>query len=347
VHKFARKSGILAFLFMGVGLLSIACVGGSSGAPASSEPASHTTSRLAALLEQQGSSTSASAGHGAATATTSHGADAVTDPHAPATTSHGADAVTDPHAPATTSHGADGGLTTSPVANQGGAPHWEYTGPVGQLNWADLSKDFTACVDGSAQSPVNISDPIMVPLDNIQFHYQPSLITVVNNGHTIQANVGQGSYITVDGQQFQLLQFHYHWPSEHTVAGKQYFMEMHLVHKNDHDELAVVGVLMERGNHNTLLDPVWSAMPMTAGEEHASSHTFDFAQLLPEDPRTFRYPGSLTTPPCSEGVRWMVFADPIQVSAEQVDQFKNVIGYDSRYTQPMHGREVLLDASMD
>lgn len=124
-------------------------------------------------------------------------------------------------------------------------------------------------------------------------------------------------------------------------------MEMHLVHQNDRGELAVVGVLMERGGHNNLLEPVWSAMPMTAGAEHASSQSFDFAKLLPQDPRTFRYPGSLTTPPCSEGVRWMVFASSIPVSAEQVDQFKKVIGYDSRYTQPMHGREVLLDASMN
>ena len=231
-----------------------------------------------------------------------------------------------------------------------GPAHWEYFGAEGQRNWEQLSQDFTTCVDGSAQSPINISDPRGVPLENIHFNYHPTTVTVVNNGHTIQANVGQGGhgdagYISVYGQQYQLLQFHFHWPSEHTVNGRQFFMEMHLVHQSQDGRLAVAGVLLERGQYNSLLEPIWNAMPTVAGGENASSYPLDVTALLPKDPRTYRYPGSLTTPPCSEGVRWMLFAEPVQVAPKQVEQFKNTIGYNARYTQPGHGREVLLDVS--
>lgn len=113
-----------------------------------------------------------------------------------------------------------------------------------QEHWGELSQDFTACVDGSAQTPIDIRDTILTQIKDMEFHYQPAAVSVLNNGHTIQANYAQnaGGYMVVDGTQYQLLQFHFHWPSEHTVGGKQFLMEAHLVHKSASGALAVLGI---------------------------------------------------------------------------------------------------------
>ncbi|MSQ07487.1 MAG: hypothetical protein EXR46_09970 [Dehalococcoidia bacterium] len=149
------------------------------------------------------------------------------DSHASTTTSYKAPAASDPHA-----------------AAPGAAPHWVYLGHGSQEHWGELSQDFTACVDGSAQTPIDIRDTILTQIKDMEFHYQPAAVSVLNNGHTIQANYAQnaGGYMVVDGTQYQLLQFHFHWPSEHTVGGKQFLMEAHLVHKSASGALAVLGI---------------------------------------------------------------------------------------------------------
>ncbi len=240
------------------------------------------------------------------------------------------------------------GDTPSPVGGHADPAHWEYEGGPGQRSWGALSADFTSCVDGSAQSPINVSNTIPTPLQDIEFHYQAAQVDIKNNGHTVQASYGgDGGYIRVDGSEYRLLQFHYHWPSEHTVAGKQFFMEMHLVHQSAQGNLAVVGVLMDRGAYNSGLEPVWDVMPATAGEVRNPEALFNVDSLLPDDRRTFRYPGSLTTPPCSEGVKWLLMKTSVEVSSTQVQVFKDVVGYNARYVQPLHGREVLEDISID
>ena len=202
-------------------------------------------------------------------------------------------------------------------------------------------------MDGSAQSPINISNTIRTQLRDIEFHYADTALSVVNNGHTIQVNYDEGSYMLVDGNKFNLLQFHFHWPSEHTVDGKQFLMEGHLVHQDAQGGLGVLGVLMERGDDNPALETVWEFMPPSAGAVREPGISFNVNDLLPSDRTTYRYPGSLTTPPCSEGVSWMVLKNAVQVSAAQAKVFEDVVGYNSRYTQPLHGREVLEDTSID
>ena len=197
-----------------------------------------------------------------------------------------------------------------------------------------------------------MSYTIPTPLKDIEFHYQAAQVDILSNGHTVQASYGSrehgdGGYIKVDGSEYKLLQVHYHWPSEHTITGKQYFMEMHQVHQNEHGNLAVVGVLMDRGSYNPSLEPVWDVMPATASEVRNPEVLFNVDALLPHDRRTFRYPGSLTTPPCSEGVKWLLMTTSVEVSSSQVQVFKDVVGYNARYTQPLHGREVLEDISID
>ena len=240
------------------------------------------------------------------------------------------------------------GDAAKPAGGHADPAHWEYEGGPGQRSWGALSADFTSCVDGSAQSPINVSNTIPMPLKDIEFHYQAAQVEIVNNGHTVQASYGEdGGYINVDGTEYKLLQFHYHWPSEHTVAGKQFVMEMHLVHQSAQGNLAVVGVLMDRSAYNSGLEPVWDVMPATTGEVRNPEAPFNVESLLPEDRRTFRYPGSLTTPPCSQGVKWLLMTNSVEVSSSQVQVFKDVVGYNARYTQPLHGREVLEDISID
>ena len=240
-----------------------------------------------------------------------------------------------------------GGGDAEEESSAHGAAHWEYTGASGQNYWGEISADFNACVDGSAQSPIDVRDTIRTQLRDIEFHYANTDLELVNNGHTIQVNYDEGSYMLVDGNRFNLLQFHFHWPSEHTVDGKQFLMEAHLVHQDAQGGLGVLGVLMERGDTNSAIDVLWDFMPPSAGAVREPGITFNVNDLLPNDRTTYRYPGSLTTPPCSEGVRWMLLKTPVRVSAEQAQLFEDTVGYNSRYTNPLHGREVLEDQSKD
>ena len=248
------------------------------------------------------------------------------------------------------------GETTSPASHvveaaghvAGAAPHWTYAGESGQQNWGELTTDYTACVDGSQQSPLNISQTVVTPLVDLRLNYPAAPVTIVNNGHTIQANYGTagGGTMVRDGQEYQLLQFHFHRPSEHTINGKSYPMEMHLVHKSAQGGLSVLGVLLDTGAASHALDTFWSRLPKTESEQLKLDH-FDVASLLPSDLTTYRYAGSLTTPPCSEGVAWNLLKSPVSASAEQVTAFRQIIEYNNRWTQPINGRDVLEDAGLD
>jgi carbonic anhydrase len=166
---------------------------------------------------------------------------------------------------------------------------------------------------------------------------------VVNNGHTIQVNGGAGNSIRVDGVTYRLLQFHFHTPSEHTLNGKRFPLELHLVHQDASGHLAVVGVLFQQSGSNLSLAPVWKHLPSRVGEQRPLGAAFNAGSLLPADRRSYRYTGSLTTPTCAEGVRWMVMESPVRISLGQVDAFRRLVPFNSRPLQPLNGRLLIED----
>lgn len=224
-------------------------------------------------------------------------------------------------------------------------PHWSYEGSTGPGHWGSLAPEYALCGTGKAQSPINIAQTQQQDLVNISFHYQPTGLSVTNTGHSVQVNYPAGSYIEIDGTRFDLLQFHFHSPSEHTVNGKQAAAEMHLVHKSASGSLAVVGVMIETGAHNPNIDPIWNNIPAAAGKTEATTSTTNALSLLPEDRRTMRYEGSLTTPPGTQGVKWSLMTQPITVSSEQIAQFRKAYFGNNRPTQPLNGRVVVQDSS--
>lgn len=223
-------------------------------------------------------------------------------------------------------------------------PHWSYTGgETGPESWGKLKPEFATCGTGKEQSPININKALSANLENIEFSYKDSPLEVVNNGHTIQANYQAGSTIKVNGKTFELAQFHFHAPSEHTVEGKPYPMEVHFVHKNAQGELAVVGVFLEKGEANATLTPVWNSMPKEANKNAKVAQAFNAKNLLPKEASYFHYKGSLTTPPCAESVDWYVLKNPIKMSDEQVKAFNSVIKANARPVQPSNRRFILAD----
>ncbi|MBQ4680703.1 carbonic anhydrase [Aeromonas dhakensis] len=220
-------------------------------------------------------------------------------------------------------------------------PHWEYSGEAGPAKWASLTPEYGQCA-GSNQSPVNLSGLVKAELAPLQFHYLAGGRSVTNNGHTVQVDYAPGSTLGLDGMRFTLKQFHFHAPSENLIEGHSYPLEGHLVHVNDQGELAVVAVMFEPGKANGALSQVWQSLPAKAGEHHQLKEPISAEQLLPAKRDYYRFSGSLTTPPCSEGVRWLVMKEPVQVSQAQIDAFKAVMLHpNNRPVQPLHGRLVL------
>lgn len=234
-------------------------------------------------------------------------------------------------------------LTLAPSVLAGeGAPHWGYGGAGNPTQWGSISKDFAACELGRDQSPINLENAIASKPANISFDYKPSPLSVVNNGHTIQVNYAEGSTVTIDGQKYALLQFHFHTPSEHAVNAKASAMELHLVHRNAAGQLAVVGVMLNKGKANPLIEEVWQNIPASGKTNTVSDRLIDASGLLPIRKAYYSYDGSLTTPPCSEGVKWNVFVEPMTISEEQIEAFEKLYQVDARPLQPINGRKVLL-----
>lgn len=221
------------------------------------------------------------------------------------------------------------------------APHWEYSGEAGPAHWAKLTPEFGQCA-GSNQSPVDLSGLVEAKLAPLVLHYKAGGNTVVNNGHTVQVGYAPGSTLQLDGTRFELKQFHFHAPSENLIEGKSYPLEGHLVHVSDKGEIAVVAVMFEAGKANSALAAAWSALPAKVGEIQPLKTPLVAEQLLPENRDYYRFSGSLTTPPCSEGVRWLVMKQPVEVSQAQIDAFKAVMHHpNNRPVQPLNGRVVL------
>jgi carbonic anhydrase len=224
-----------------------------------------------------------------------------------------------------------------------GELHWSYEGASGPQAWGRLKPDFNVCATGKRQSPINIeeSGTLQGPAEPLQFNYQPSSGTVVNNGHTIQVDLFGDNAMTVRGSTFKLLQFHFHHPSEERVNYQGFAMVVHLVHKNAEGQLAVVAVLLEPGAANALINKVWTHMPLDTGDRvRLPTGLIDMNELLPKDQRYYQFMGSLTTPPCSEGVLWLVLKQPTPVSREQIKLFSLLFPNNARPVQPVNGRPV-------
>ncbi len=219
------------------------------------------------------------------------------------------------------------------------AVHWTYEGEEGPAHWGDLAPAFALCKTGQQQTPIDVPATARAqPAGGLTLAYQPSAINLVNNGHTIQVDYDAGSTLAVAGSTYDLAQFHFHAPSEHKLNGKVYAMEAHFVHKAADGKLAVLGVLMAEGDENTFLAPWWGGIPAEKGSATGTG-TVNASTALPADRTYVTYPGSLTTPPCSEGITWVLLTTPASVSRAQVETFKHIVGeVTARPVQPVNGR---------
>jgi len=237
-------------------------------------------------------------------------------------------------------------LLSSALLAGGHGTHWGYTGHEGPENWGDLSSDYSMCKDGKSQSPINISSEVTVQtegLEKIGFDYSTGISSVINNGHTVQVNFDAGSSISVDGIKFPLIQFHFHTPSENQIDGKNFPLEGHFVHATKDGTLAVVALMFEDGAENPFIKKVWAKMPHKAGGKNAISISADEVNaLLPENKDYYRFNGSLTTPPCSEGVRWLVLKNFTTISKGQTQEFLELFHHaNNRPIQPINARKVM------
>jgi carbonic anhydrase len=221
-------------------------------------------------------------------------------------------------------------------------PHWGYEGKGSPEHWAQLQPEFATCGTGKEQSPIDIHGASeQEPLPPIAFNYAASPAEIVNNGHTIQVNLQSGGTIKLASGEYKLVQFHFHAPSEEKIAGKNYPLVAHLVHRTDDGKLAVVAVLFKEGKKdNPALAEIFEAMPSQENGKVALGADFNPADLLPSDRSYYSFIGSLTTPPCSEGVQWQVLKSPAEVSAAQLKTFRKLYRHNARPVQPLNGRVI-------
>ena len=216
--------------------------------------------------------------------------------------------------------------------------HWSYEGDSGPANWSKINVDWGKCGNGSRQSPIDIRDGMKVELEQISFDYHPSSFNVVDNGHTVQVGVSGGNYITVQNRMFELQQFHFHRPSEERINGKAFEMVVHLVHRVAEGRQAVLALLLERGAPQATIQTVWNNLPLEKFETMQPTILLDPAEMLPARRDYYTYMGSMTEPPCSEGVLWMVMKQPVQASPAQMALFSRLYPLNARPIQPTNGR---------
>ncbi len=233
--------------------------------------------------------------------------------------------------------------TEDTEAHEGGAPHWTYEEAA---RWGELASEFSACGAGTEQSPIDLAGAIGLDLPNIVMEYQPAKGTIVDNGHTVQVNVPEAGTMELDGKVFHFLQFHFHAPSEHTIEGDHWPMEWHFVHQAEDGELAVIGVLVQEGPAWPAFDSIIDSLPLEEGHEDIVYGDVDVSAFLPDLTAAYHYDGSLTTPPCSEGVKWSVLQASITMSAEQMQAFTSRFSEaNNRPVQPTNDRTLEQDLS--
>ncbi len=233
-------------------------------------------------------------------------------------------------------------MLTLSAATYASDMHWSYEGKAGPENWGNVSPDFQTCHNGKFQSPIDIRNTIEAKLPALQLEFRTAMEKLVNNGHTVQVNVKNEDDFMLDGEAFHLMQYHFHTPSENQINGHSYPLEAHFVHSNDQGELAVVAVMFEVGKANSALDPILAVVPEQLNHEVEIKQRMDLRPLFPQNLHYYRYSGSLTTPPCTEGLRWLVMKQPVTLSAEQLKAFQQVLkNHNNRPLQPLHGRLIV------
>ncbi len=235
-------------------------------------------------------------------------------------------------------------IVAYPESEKNSQHHWGYLGVYGPTRWANLDKSNKICSVGKSQSPVNINEKSTkrdISLPPLNFSYSGIPLKVLNNGHTIQVNYPKGSSVTIGGKSYDLLQFHFHTPSEHAFDGKRTEMEVHFVNKKEDGLLAVVGVLMKKGKENKALEALFDHLPNKDGSEVAVADSkLNPIDFIPKNNEYFTYQGSLTTPPCSEIVSWYVMRDEIEVSSDQIKKFRKIFAMNARPLQALSRRVI-------
>lgn len=222
---------------------------------------------------------------------------------------------------------------------------WGYEGEIGPEYWGDLDPAYALCRDGVKQSPVDLIATSRRTNKPLEIHWGTSGLNLVNNGHTIQQNYDEGSFVNYDGVRYDLLQFHFHRKSEHTIHGDHSALEAHFVHASEDGQLLVVGVMLDRSlRANPFLKGFWDQIPAQSGEVVVNpGHTISASAILPDNlDEVYHYPGSLTTPPGTEGVKWFVFREPVNVSSAQIRAFARIFPNNFRPVQPLNEREIML-----
>lgn len=238
-----------------------------------------------------------------------------------------------------------GGMVMCPICAASGlaaeGTHWGYEGEAGPSHWGDIDAASKVCSVGSQQSPIDIQTTIKAQLPPLQIAWPKKPDMLLNNGHTIQINSDPGNTLAVGSSKYELLQYHFHHPSEHLIGGKSFPMEVHFVHREASGGLAVVGALMTAGKANAAFKGIVAAMPAKEGPAAKMADAADPNQLLPANRAYYRYAGSLTTPPCSEVVAWLLLRDPIQVAQTDIDAFAKLFPMNARPAQKDNRRFVL------
>jgi len=219
---------------------------------------------------------------------------------------------------------------------------WGYTGEYGPSHWGDLKSEYKMCKIGKNQSPINITNEIKANLQPLKLEYNVKAYEFLNNGHTLKAKMKKGATLYIDGKKFNLLQFHFHTPSENTINGKHFPMEAHFVHSSKNGELAVISLMFQNGKYNATMQKLINNMPKHAGNyKNICKANLKAKDLLPKKLDYYRFNGSLTTPPCSEGVRWFVLKTPVEMSETQIKEFEKIMHKNNRPIQPINARIIL------
>lgn len=228
---------------------------------------------------------------------------------------------------------------------------WNYQAETGPTHWADIDSQFQTCASGQAQSPIDLTAAEPTDLLNPKFHYRPVPLNLLNNGHTVEVPYAPGSYLTLEGKRYNLLQFHFHSPSEHAINGEPQIAELHLVHQSNEGELAVVAVLLKVSEEDAsdgraiAYTALSQNLPAQAGDKVRTGKTINAQSLLPTQTTTYRYSGSLTTPPCSESVTWLVMSQPVDLPGSQLAQYQKLLNHNNRPLQKLNQRAVQMDIS--
>jgi carbonic anhydrase len=233
-------------------------------------------------------------------------------------------------------------FATFGTAQESHPPHWSYSGADSPAHWGSLDPKYSACSLGHTQSPINIAQAKRADLLALIFDYRATTLNIIDNGHTIQVNLAPGSTLSVGDKSYSLKQFHFHHPSEEHVNGRGFPLVAHLVHQDPEGHLAVVAILFEEGEAKALINSLWSNIPANKGKaEDVPSVSVQALDLLPVERSYFTYTGSLTTPPCSEGVIWYVLKSHPTVSTQQIGTFSKIYALNARPIQPRNGRSIL------